>query len=176
MKKYLEGPNIQLVKFTDRYITAEYVGWLNDHEINRYLGTGRLPVAKDEVFAPIDEKTLMFAIISNHRDVYEYIGTISLHGIDWIARKGEVGYMIGSREHWGKGVATEAVALITDYAFNRLNLNKIIAGVVDGNIGSVKVLEKNGYKQYATLPEEYYLEGKYFDAAQFYKLQRWHIK
>ena len=103
-----------------------------------------------------------------------YVGTISLYSIDWIARKGEVGYMIGDKYHWGCGVATEAVGLVTDYGFNRLNLNKITASVVKGNEGSAKVLLKNGYKQYGTVPEDYYLEGKYLDAERFYKLQEWH--
>jgi hypothetical protein len=62
-----------------------------------------------------------------------------------------------------------------DYAFNRLNLNKVTAGVVKGNEGSAKVLIKNGYKQYCTNPQDYYLEGKYFDTERFYKLQEWHL-
>lgn len=173
---YLKSNNIQLLKFTERFVTAEYVGWLNDHEVTRYMATGRLPVSNDEVFVPsVDKhKTIMFAIISHHSDAPKYIGTISLHNIDFIIRKAEVGYMIGSRDHWGKGVATEAVGLVTDYGFGRLNLNKISAGVISGNRGSSRVLEKNGYKSYAIVPQDYYLEGKYLDGALFYKLQEWH--
>lgn len=182
---YLVGPRIKLVKFTERYITAPYLGWLNDHRVNRYLCTGRFPVAKDDVFAPDNNKDLLFAILSKlvpdsggilqESDQYQnYIGTISLHGIDWIARKGEVGYMIGDQQHWGIGIATEAVGLITDYGFNRLNLHKLTAGVVHGNTGSSKVLEKNGYKQYCIEPDDYYLEGQYLATHRFCKLQDWH--
>ena len=181
---YLKGEKIHLVKFTDKFITPKYVCWLNDHDINRYLCTGRFPVAHKDMFAPNDDRNLMFAIMSNiainndgslfkDKDYVHYIGTLSLHDISWIDRKGEIGYMIGSKEHWGMGIATEAIGLVTDYAFNRLNLNKVSAGVVDGNIGSSKALEKNGFKKYGIVPQDYFLEGKFLDGIRFYKLQGW---
>jgi len=185
--KYLTGDKIKLVKFTDRFIIPEYMDWLNDPSVNRYLCVGRFPVAREEVFASKDNKNLMFAIMCNLGEdsggsLWEdsgynhYIGTISLHDIDWISRKGEVGYMIGSKCHAGKGIATEAVGLITNYAFNRLNLNKLSAGVVEGNFGSNKVLEKNNYKLLTKNPQDYYLENEYKDTYMYVKLKEWHNK
>jgi len=183
MKQYLESNRVRLVKFTERHITASYLHWLNDHMVNRYMFTGRFPVTQEEVDVPSDNCNLRFAIMSkveaDGKPISEsyrsnYIGTISLHNIDWIIRRAEVGYMVGDPTFWGKGLSTEAVGLVTDYGFNRLNLNKITAGVVKGNEGSVQVLVKNGYKQYATEPQDYYLEGEYLDAERFYKLQEWH--
>lgn len=184
---YLVGDKIKLVKFTDRFITPEYMDWLNNHSINRYLATGRFLVTREEVFVPKDNKNLMFSIMCNigidsggnlweDNGFNHYIGTISLHNIDWISRKGEVGYMIGSRKHAGKGIATEAVKLITDYAFNRLNLNKLSACVVGGNFDSNRVLEKNDYKLLTTIPQDYYLENEYKDAYLYVKLREWHKK
>ena len=163
----------------------KYVAWLNDHEVNRYMCTGRLPVADKNVFAPDNEKDLLFMIMCNEfkdddgkwvtDEMYSsYIGTISLHKIDWISRKAEVGYMIGDKDYWGRGIATDVVGLITDYGFNRLNMHKITAGVVAGNEGSIKVLTKNGYTHYATEPDDHFLEGRYFDTERFYKLQESH--
>lgn len=167
---YLVGDKIKLVKFTEQFVTDEYIVWLNDHETTRYLCTGRLPIAKKEIVVLNSKEDLRFAILYNDAITgYKYVGTISLHNIDWIARKGEVGYLL-AKEFWGQGIVSEAVHLISDYAFNRLNLHKIEAGVIEGNIGSVKVLEKNGFKEYARIPDEYYLEGKYHVAIRFYKL------
>jgi RimJ/RimL family protein N-acetyltransferase len=51
-----------------------------------------------------------------------------------------VGYWIG-KEHWGKGVATKALA-----AFLRLVTERPIhAHVVEHNVGSIRVLEKCGF-------------------------------
>ena len=180
--RFLEGTNIKLVKFTNRFITPEYIGWLNDCDINRYLNTGRILVEKQNVYAPDSDNNLMFAIMSNisadnnqfrDKDYISYIGTISLHDISWIDRKGKIGYMIGPKNYWGMGIATEAIGLVTDYAFNRLNLNKVTSGVVEENLGSLRALEKNGFKQCGLLPQDYFVDGKFFDGIRFYKLQEW---
>lgn len=185
MKQYLISKNIKLVKFSEQYITNQYLGWLNDCEVNRYLNTGRFPVNIKDMVVPAGEKNLMFAILSNvginsgdqlwqDTEFKYYIGTCSLHDIDWISRKGEIGYMIGEKQYWGAGLATEIVGLLTDYGFNRINLNKITAGVVDGNIGSVRALEKNGFKKFTVLEQEYFLDGKYLDTHRFHNFQEWH--
>lgn len=57
---------------------------------------------------------------------------------------GEIGYYIG-KEFGGKGVTTKATVTLTDYAFNNLGYESIFAVVVEGNDGSVRVLEKAGY-------------------------------
>jgi RimJ/RimL family protein N-acetyltransferase len=52
----------------------------------------------------------------------------------------EVGYWIG-REHWGRGIASEAVA-----AMMRLDHHRPMhAGAAAHNLGSIRVLEKNGF-------------------------------
>ncbi len=166
---FLRSDRIILSKFTKDNITEEYLGWLNDPQVNRYLCTGRFPVVREDIGFYTGEKNFLFSVNVDNT----YIGTISLHNIDWIVRKGEVGYMLGNKNYWGKGVATEIVQLVTNYGFNRLNLNKLYAGVVDGNVGSSKALLKNGYKEYARVPQEYYLNGKLLDTTMYYKLQEW---
>jgi len=34
---YLKSDRIRLLKFADKFVTAEYVGWLNDSDTNRFL-------------------------------------------------------------------------------------------------------------------------------------------
>jgi methionyl-tRNA synthetase len=46
-----------------------------------------------------------------------------------VHRTGDTGLFIGRKEFWGKGLAFEAWYLVIEYAFNRLGLRKIIAGV-----------------------------------------------
>jgi len=180
---FLISDRIKLVKFTDRFVTAQYLSWLNDQEVNKYLYVGRIPITKDEITNRNDSCNIMFAITTNiHNDAGKgsgsgefdkYIGTISINGIDWINRKAEIGYMIGDKNYWSKGLATEAVKLASDYALKRLNLNKVEAGVVGGNIGSIRALEKNEFKQYCIIPEDHWVDGKYVDVHRFYKMQAW---
>jgi len=76
----------------------------------------------------------------------ELVGTIGLvRQTDIYKLTAEIGYWIGE-PYWGKGIATKAVRLITEYGFNNLGLVRIHTGVFDFNKGSQRVLEKAGYK------------------------------
>lgn len=56
----------------------------------------------------------------------------------------ELGYWI-SETLWGKDIATEAVAQISDYIFEKFAVNRIVAEVFEYNKPSMRVLEKNGF-------------------------------
>ena len=58
----------------------------------------------------------------------------------------EIGYWLGE-PFWNKGIITKAVAMITNYGFDKLGFIRIHTGVFEYNIASMKVLEKNGYKK-----------------------------
>ncbi|MFK7755805.1 MAG: GNAT family N-acetyltransferase [Flavobacteriales bacterium] len=73
----------------------------------------------------------------------EKLGTIGLNLKPHRYKGGEVWYTIHP-EHWGKGIATEALNLVLDFGFNELKLHRIAAGCAVGNIGSIRVLEKVG--------------------------------
>lgn len=82
-------------------------------------------------------------IIKN--DNSEAIGTIGFKGIDKEEKSAEIGYGI-SGEFEGKGYATEALSLMVAWAGNTKKIEKITAiDVLASNIGSQKVLEKNGF-------------------------------
>lgn len=70
------------------------------------------------------------------------VGIISLKNID-LNKKKAIGYWIGEL-YWGKGIATESVALVITYAFSMLGLNEICAYVFSENKASIRVIEKNG--------------------------------
>ena len=62
----------------------------------------------------------------------------------------EVGYWLGE-PYWGRGIATEALSLVTAYAFDRLNLLRMFAVPFADNPASARVLEKAGYEREAHL-------------------------
>jgi ribosomal-protein-alanine N-acetyltransferase len=55
----------------------------------------------------------------------------------------EVLYLL-AEEYWGQGLATEGAKLSIEYGFNSVGLDEIIGLVVEGNIASIRVLEKAG--------------------------------
>ncbi|NML40111.1 GNAT family N-acetyltransferase [Chitinophaga sp. G-6-1-13] len=72
-------------------------------------------------------------------------GVISLsQQTDIYHHSAEISYWLGAPYH-GKGITTEAVALLTACAFRELNIYRIYAGIFAYNDASKKVLLKNGY-------------------------------
>jgi RimJ/RimL family protein N-acetyltransferase len=57
----------------------------------------------------------------------------------------EIGYWLG-KTFWGRGIATEALIALTQYAFDHLNLTRVFAIPYAHNAASVRVLEKAGYQ------------------------------
>ncbi len=55
----------------------------------------------------------------------------------------EIGYRL-ARQFWGRGYATEAVLAVRDYAFQVLELTRLIAMIDPSNVASIHVAEKAG--------------------------------
>ncbi len=64
---------------------------------------------------------------------------------DIFRRSAEIGYWLGEA-HWGRGIVSEAVRGLTEYAFQTFDLCRIYAGVFEWNPASMRVLEKAGYQ------------------------------
>ena len=62
-----------------------------------------------------------------------------------INRVGEITYVIGKKDYWGKGIGNLAINKIIKIAKKKYNLNKLIAGTANKNIGSIKILKKNKF-------------------------------
>lgn len=64
---------------------------------------------------------------------------------DVFRRSAEVGYWLGEA-YWGRGIVTEALRAVTDYAFSSFDICRVYAGVFEWNPASARVLEKAGYE------------------------------
>jgi len=82
-----------------------------------------------------------------------------------------IGYWL-SEEYWGKGIATEALIAVTDYAFKRFQLSKMESKVYTWNKPSAHVLEKAGYKFENTLKKSSLKAGKVVDEWLYSKTQQ----
>ena len=133
-------------------VTDDYVGWLNDPAVRLYTEiAGAETIASvrryvDDTNAAKD--AAMWRIVTTHSG---YVGNIRLSHIRWRHRRAEVAILIGRRDQWGKGIATEAIRLVTQFAWNRLDLHKLTAGIVAPNVGSRRAFEKAGYTLEAVL-------------------------
>jgi [ribosomal protein S5]-alanine N-acetyltransferase len=109
-------------------------------------------------------KALHFAIeskiIPRSRNNLKFVGTISVKNIDLVNKKADLGYWIGE-QYWGRGIATECLKLIIDYAFSaELGLKQLCAYVFPENKASIRVLEKNGMNKVGVVNEYHKLSGR----------------
>jgi ribosomal-protein-alanine N-acetyltransferase len=78
----------------------------------------------------------------------------------------DLGYRIGEHDG-GRGVASRAVALCLEQAFGPHGLLRIEANARPENAGSVRVLERNGFRQYGRSLRSFELGGRWFDRLHF---------
>jgi [ribosomal protein S5]-alanine N-acetyltransferase len=83
-------------------------------------------------------------------------------GEDIHRRTAEIGYWLGE-PFWGRGIMSEAVRALTDYAFQTFDLARVYAGVFESNPASMRVLEKAGYSFEARLRKAVTKEGRTMD-------------
>ena len=88
---------------------------------------------------------------------------------DVYRKSAEIGYWIGE-PFWGKGIATTAIELITNYGFEDLKLNRIYAGVFEFNNASMKALENSGYKKEGIFKKAVLKNAKFLDEHRYFKL------
>jgi [ribosomal protein S5]-alanine N-acetyltransferase len=84
-------------------------------------------------------------------------------------RSAEIGYWLGTN-YWGRGIATEAVALVTDWAFGAHKLLRIFAQPFTSNVASRRVLEKAGYVLEGVMKRSAVKDGIVLDQCMYARL------
>ncbi|WP_435236819.1 GNAT family N-acetyltransferase [Psychromonas sp. PT13] len=123
---------------------------LSDPEVMRYSLNG--PYSKQKSQSFIDQCILkskkneptLFAVIDKKSMLFiGFCGFFSqkIQGKEEL----ELGYRL-LKDYWGKGLATEAVMAVKNYAFSELGVTRLISLIETSNIASLRVSQKNGFK------------------------------
>jgi ribosomal-protein-serine acetyltransferase len=94
------------------------------------------------------------------------IGVIDLHEIDWLNSHARIGYWL-DKAATGKGIMTRAVQLLTEYAFEALDLHRVEIHVATENHRSRHIPERLGFTLEGTLREVQLLHGRFHDHALY---------
>lgn len=152
-------------------ISPEYLGWLTDSNVYRYIG-------RDEYFQRIDQNELIkyakemwaepfvsfFAVCTQEDN--KFIGTAKINFVnEKLYRNGiaDLGVMIGNRCYWGRGISIEIIRLLSNFAFFHMNVRKLTAGVHSLNEPMIKAFLRVGFKQDGCLRQQLSVEGNYCD-------------
>ena len=140
--------------------------YCSDDEVTKYLSFPTYTKKQDAIdrinycierYEKLDAP-ILWAI--EYKEEQKLIGGIDFVKWDEANNKAEIGYLL-SRKYWNKGIMTEALAVILKFGFEKMGLNRIQIICDERNIGSSRVMEKNGLKYEGTLRQERFEKGEY---------------
>lgn len=151
--------------------------WVNDYSITKYLSNlflypHTLHDTESFLNIMIEGRSNMKGFVIAHRDTEEYIGQLDLIKIDWPNRIASIGIVIGTKENLGKGYGAEAIKILQDFAFNKLNLLKLELEVRAYNERAISCYKKCGFIEEGRIRENFYVDGKYTDTIRMGILRR----
>lgn len=161
---YLESERLIFKPVSIEHLSQDYVDWMNDSEVNRYLETGgdyTLEKLRD-FLTDIEQKEILFWGI-HLKDRPLHLGNIKIDPINTKHGTAEYGIMMGRKSEWGKGYAKEATIAVIDYCFNILGLRKITLGVVSKNKAALGLYNKIGFEIEGVAKKQGIYEGEYCD-------------
>jgi ribosomal-protein-alanine N-acetyltransferase len=162
----IETERLVLRNMTLDDVSQDYVNWLNDPEINKYLSCANTVQTKESCLTYVqsyegrNDRALIGIFLKDH-DLH--IGNLTISSIDWHNKIGDIGISIGRKELMGKGFAKEALNGIMRFFFNQLGLHRLQAGVNALNLRSLKLFIKCGFKIEGLLRESNYINGGFED-------------
>jgi RimJ/RimL family protein N-acetyltransferase len=166
----LESERLVFLPLSLKHLSQEYVDWLNDFEVNRYLESRQGYNIKllENFLKEQERKDILFWAI-HIKEKNKHIGNIKIDPINLESNSGEYGILIGDKSSWGKGYAKEASSRIINYCFKVLQLSKITLGVVSENKKAIKLYENLGFKQERIVKKIGVYDGKECDSIRMIK-------
>lgn len=172
---YLRPPNIE-----KDVINGKWFSWFNDKEITKCLGQGTFPntIEKQiEFVESLKTKNNKVVLCIINKTNNKHIGVVEISDIDFFNRKAIISLILGEKERPHEA-ALESIALMTEYGFDRLNLNKIEGGQCEDLWYWVNKLELLGYRIEGYSESVIIRDGRIYDgfhvgitAERFYKLK-----
>ncbi|MGV6815830.1 MAG: GNAT family N-acetyltransferase [Thiotrichales bacterium] len=164
------NPPIQFHDFTENDIPL-LQSYLNDPLVTQYLSAS--------IPQPYTESDAQWWVSEGSHEGWvqavtlegQFVGTVGATPLRFErSRCAEIGYWVG-REHWGKGLASVALAYLTGYLFETTDIVRLQAGVYTGNHASARVLEKCGYACEGVMKKTIYKNQQFYDAMIFARIK-----
>ncbi len=151
-------------------IDKNYLRWMNDFEVHKYTEQKYKKHTIQSIRKFVKEKNkskteFLYGIFFQKK----HIGNIKLGPINFYHRYAEISYFIGDKQFWGRGITAKAIGEIVKIA-KKKKLKKLIAGFYSLNVGSKKVLEKNGFRKEALFKSKFKFKNTRCDHVIYGKL------
>ena len=163
----LDTPRLRLRPLADADVPTLFAIF-KDAEAMRYWTTPAMTVMAEaeallgDIERHAEAETLFQWGIARREDDL-VIGTCTLFRIDREHRRGELGYIL-RRDHWGRGLASEALTALIGHAFGGLGLHRLEADIDPRNSVSIRLVERLGFRREGHLRERYFVADEIQDS------------
>lgn len=150
----------------DPSLVPQLTRWINDFETVRMIGGDPRPMtqAQEEQWVQrmtTDDSKVIFTIYD--LEDMAPVGSVNLMAIDHRHRTCELGVAIMIPERRGKGLGTEAVQLITDYAIHGLGMHNVHLRTYEYNWAGQRAYAKAGFKECGRQRQARRHNGRWWD-------------
>ena len=159
----LPGPRVSL-RHLSQADAAEVLAVFGDPEVMRFWsappfqGLAEASALIDEIHQLFGARRLFQWGICAH-ETNKVVGTCTLFNISTAHQRAEIGFAT-ARAIWGKGLASEAVELLVQFALHTLKLHRLEADCDPENVRCLRLLERQGFKREGYLRERWRHLGK----------------
>ena len=160
------GKSIYLRHPTEKDVRGKWHEWMSDPAVTRFLVQRNWPNSLESQLdyynsLKDDRSKLVLAIVDKATETH--IGICSLSGIDHLHRFCDFALIIGEEEYRRGGLAVDAMGLLLEVAFNRLNIRKVRGGHVGTNDHTSMLLKFFNFKIIGRFEELFWVDGQYED-------------
>lgn len=164
--KFIDMGEIYLRSLRQEDLIGNWYMWLNDPVVTRFQDKGIIPNTREKQqsyfeYLAKSSSDIVLAIVFDQTNLH--IGNIGLHRIDYIHRHADVGIILGEKDYWNKGYASQTIQALATYAVSTLNLHRLTAYIMNENAGSQKAFIKAGFIEEGCMKDYYYKNGRYLD-------------
>jgi RimJ/RimL family protein N-acetyltransferase len=144
-----------------------YARWYGDEEIWRLTSWAPEPLQREAVERLFEDRKSSpandsFAI---HRmGEEEPIGVISLMNLSEANASADLSIIVGAAEDRDKGLGTEAIRVLLQYAFEELYLDRVALSVFEFNEPAIRAYEKLGFQKEDRVRQAVRRDGEWQDA------------
>ena len=155
-KIYLRAPTLQDAE-------GSWHEWFSDPETTKYLVDRYLPKSKEKQVAFFESlqdspDRVVFSICKIEND--EHIGVCGLSAINWFHSNADITYVIGKEQPDNANIIIEAVRLLLESAFNRMNLLNLRSAHAGSNSVTPLIDKMFGFKVIGKLEDFIICDGK----------------
>lgn len=163
----MNSPRIAVREVTLADIDDEYFSWYrnDDHLLDTFTASRRA-FSPEWIVSDFNESLATRRVIYwliLHRPSGKKIGNIKVGPIDEVNKTSDLVCLIGDRNYHGKGLATEAIAAVSELAFDRYDLRRLHSGIYVTNVASIKAYLAAGWEEEGLLRGYYWVDGEPVD-------------